>query len=152
MIKEIRFLRALDHRHCVAYRGCYMKEQTVWLVMEYCLGSAADIIEGLTEKFHKNSKKHFFIHSNISVHKKSLIESEIATIVVDTLSALHYLHSMQRIHRDIKAGNILLTEDGVVKLGLSSIFVAPSLKNCSRILSFNFFRRFRFSLISLSSE
>jgi thousand and one amino acid protein kinase len=46
-----------------------------------------------------------------------LAEGEIATIVCDTLSALEYLHSMHRIHRDIKAGNILLTEDAIVKLG-----------------------------------
>ena len=51
------------------------------------------------------------------VHKKSLAEDEIATIVCDTLNALDYLHSMHRIHRDIKAGNILLTEDAIVKLG-----------------------------------
>ncbi|CAF1201019.1 unnamed protein product [Rotaria sordida] len=95
ILKEIRFLRELNHRHCIAYRGCYLKEYTTWLVMEYCLGSAADLIE---------------------VHKKSLAEGEIATIVCDTLHALDYLHSMHRIHRDIKAGNILLTEDAIVKL------------------------------------
>jgi thousand and one amino acid protein kinase len=55
--------------------------------------------------------------SFILVHKKPLAEDEIATIVCDTLSALDYLHSMHRIHRDIKAGNILLTEDAIVKLG-----------------------------------
>ena len=54
------------------------------------------------------------------VHKKSLEEGEIATIVCDTLNALDYLHSMHRIHRDIKAGNILLTEEAIVKLGLYS--------------------------------
>ncbi|UJR21547.1 hypothetical protein I4U23_024631 [Adineta vaga] len=95
ILKEIRFLRELNHRHCIGYRGCYLKEYTTWLVMEYCLGSAADLIE---------------------VHKKPLAEDEIATIVCDTLNALDYLHSMHRIHRDIKAGNILLTEDAIVKL------------------------------------
>ncbi|CAF3891210.1 unnamed protein product [Rotaria magnacalcarata] len=95
ILKEIRFLRELNHRHCIAYRGCYLKEYTTWLAMEYCLGSAADLIE---------------------VHKKSLEEGEIATIVCDTLNALDYLHSMHRIHRDVKAGNILLTEDAIVKL------------------------------------
>jgi thousand and one amino acid protein kinase len=57
------------------------------------------------------------IASCVLVHKKPLAEGEIATIVCDTLSALDYLHSMHRIHRDIKAGNILLTEDAIVKLG-----------------------------------
>ncbi|CAF2734368.1 unnamed protein product [Rotaria sp. Silwood2] len=107
ILNEIRFLRELNHRHCIAYRGCYLKEYTTWLVMEYCLGSAADLIE---------------------VHKKPLTEGEIATIVCDTLSALDYLHSMHRIHRDIKAGNILLTEDAIVKLADfgSASFTSPA--------------------------
>lgn len=63
--------------------------------MEYCLGSASDIVE---------------------VHKKPLKEEEIAAICSDALNGLEYLHSMRRIHRDVKAGNILLTENGTVKL------------------------------------
>ncbi|CAF1200887.1 unnamed protein product [Adineta ricciae] len=107
ILKEIRFLRELNHRHCIAYRGCYLKEYTTWLAMEYCLGSAADLIE---------------------VHKKSLAECEIATIVCDTLCALEYLHSIHRIHRDIKAGNILLTENAIVKLADfgSASFTSPA--------------------------
>jgi len=68
-------------------------------------------------KYFLSNHLFFFFYDNL-VHKKPLAEGEIATIVCDTLSALDYLHSMHRIHRDIKAGNILLTEDAIVKLGL----------------------------------
>jgi thousand and one amino acid protein kinase len=64
--------------------------------MEYCLGTASDIIE---------------------VQKKPLKEEEISAICKGTLSALSYLHANAKIHRDVKAGNILLTERGIVKLG-----------------------------------
>lgn len=75
--------------------------------MEYCLGSAADLLE---------------------VHKKPLAEKEIAAIMRDSLEGLHYLHSHSYIHRDIKAGNILLTDDGTVKLADfgSASFVSPA--------------------------
>lgn len=75
--------------------------------MEYCLGSAADLLE---------------------VHKKPLAEKEIATIMRDSLDGLDYLHSLYYIHRDIKAGNILLTDDGTVKLADfgSASFASPA--------------------------
>ncbi|KAK7073372.1 Serine/threonine-protein kinase TAO1 [Halocaridina rubra] len=95
ILKEIKFLRSLRHPNTVTYRGCYLKESTVWLVMEYCLGSASDIIE---------------------VHRQPLREDEISAICEGCLQGLSYLHSLGKIHRDIKAGNILLTENGTVKL------------------------------------
>jgi len=45
-----------------------------------------------------------------------LREDEISAICHDALNGLEYLHSQGRIHRDVKAGNILLTENGTVKL------------------------------------
>ncbi|XP_072839573.1 serine/threonine-protein kinase TAO3 isoform X2 [Pogona vitticeps] len=95
IIKEVRFLRQLKHPNTIEYKGCYLKEHTAWLVMEYCLGSASDLLE---------------------VHKKPLQEVEIAAITDGALHGLAYLHSHCKIHRDIKAGNILLTEPGQVKL------------------------------------
>ncbi|XP_014212579.1 serine/threonine-protein kinase Tao isoform X2 [Copidosoma floridanum] len=95
ILKEIRFLRQLKHPNTIEYKGCYLRDHTAWLVMEYCLGSASDIIE---------------------VHKRPLKEDEIAAICEGVLRGLNYLHSLGRIHRDVKAGNILLTENGTVKL------------------------------------
>ncbi|XP_076256599.1 serine/threonine-protein kinase Tao isoform X2 [Rhynchophorus ferrugineus] len=95
IIKEIRFLKQLKHPNTIEYKGCYLKESTAWLVMEYCLGSASDILE---------------------VHKKPLKEHEISAICDGVLRGLSYLHEFGRIHRDVKAGNILLTENGTVKL------------------------------------
>ncbi|XP_060699689.1 serine/threonine-protein kinase TAO3 isoform X1 [Hemiscyllium ocellatum] len=95
IIKEVKFLRQLKHPNTIEYKGCYLKEHTAWMVMEYCLGSTSDLLE---------------------VHKKPLQEVEIAAITHGALQGLVYLHSRNLIHRDIKAGNILLTEPGQVKL------------------------------------
>jgi len=95
IVKEVKFLNQLRHPNTIEYKGCFIKEHTAWLVMEYCLGSASDIIE---------------------VHKKPLREVEISAISQDALDGLTYLHSQGKIHRDVKAGNILLTENGTVKL------------------------------------
>ncbi|XP_078277891.1 serine/threonine-protein kinase TAO3 isoform X3 [Rhinoraja longicauda] len=95
IIKEVKFLRQLKHPNTIEYKGCYLKENTAWMVMEYCLGSTSDLLE---------------------VHKKPLQEVEIAAITHGAMLGLTYLHSHDLIHRDIKAGNILLTEPGQVKL------------------------------------
>lgn len=49
--------------------------------------------------------------------KTTLNEEQIATICKDVLHGLADLHEKRRIHRDIKAGNILLTATGEAKLG-----------------------------------
>jgi serine/threonine protein kinase len=49
--------------------------------------------------------------------KGPLEEREISVIIRESLQGVAFLHSMRKIHRDIKSGNILLTESGQVKLG-----------------------------------
>lgn len=48
---------------------------------------------------------------------RGLIEPQIQVICKQMLEALVYLHSIKIIHRDLKAGNILLTLEGDIKLG-----------------------------------
>uniref|UniRef100_A0A8B9K575 Serine/threonine-protein kinase TAO2 n=1 Tax=Astyanax mexicanus TaxID=7994 RepID=A0A8B9K575_ASTMX len=101
IIKEVKFLQKLRHPNTVEYRGCYLREHTAWVSV---CGSGRD------------------------VHKKPLQEVEIAAIIHGALQGLVYLHSHNMIHRDVKAGNILLTEPGQVKLGDfgSASIVAPA--------------------------
>lgn len=53
----------------------------------------------------------------IAVMRQPLSELEIGAICEGALLGLQYLHAKSRIHRDVKAANILLTEGGIVKLG-----------------------------------
>ena len=59
------------------------------------------------------------LHSILSYKYPSGIKDEkiIATIMKICLETLSYLHSKKYMHRDIKAGNILIGKDGSVKLG-----------------------------------
>ena len=52
--------------------------------------------------------------------EKPLTEPQIRCICREMLAALEFLHSRYVIHRDMKAGNVLLAIDGQVKLGMFS--------------------------------
>ncbi|XP_077537327.1 serine/threonine-protein kinase hippo [Haemaphysalis longicornis] len=96
IIKEISIMQQCDSPYVVKYYGSYFKGSDLWIVMEYCGGgSVSDIMR---------------------LRKKTLTEEEIATILSDTLRGLEYLHQRRKIHRDIKAGNILLNTEGHAKL------------------------------------
>jgi serine/threonine protein kinase len=94
--KEIQILKECRHPNIVGYIGSYIKEGDLWLIMDYCsAGSVADLIK---------------------ITKRTLTEPQIASVCQASLRGLLYLHEGKKIHRDIKAGNILLDHKGVAKL------------------------------------
>lgn len=95
IIQEIQVLSRLRSEYITKYLETFVNGTSMWIVMEYCGGgSCADLL-----KYHKK-----------------LSEQITAVIIKDVLKGLDYLHSQKKVHRDIKLANILLTEQGQVKL------------------------------------
>lgn len=93
---EIDVLKKCRSPQIVLYFGTCFPTGELWILTEFCrCGSVKDIIKLMCE---------------------TLDEGQISYVVTETLKGLLYLHKMNIIHHDIKAGNILLTADCRVKL------------------------------------
>ncbi|XP_049319446.1 mitogen-activated protein kinase kinase kinase kinase 3 isoform X3 [Astyanax mexicanus] len=93
--QEIIMMKDCKHSNIVAYFGSYLRRDKLWISMEYCGGGSLQDIYHVTGP---------------------LLESQIAYVSRETLQGLYYLHNKGKMHRDIKGANILLTDNGYVKL------------------------------------
>ncbi|XP_020716657.1 mitogen-activated protein kinase kinase kinase kinase 3 isoform X4 [Ceratitis capitata] len=93
--QEIIMMRDCRHKNIITYYGSYLRRDKLWICMEYCGGGSLQDIYQVTGP---------------------LSEQQIAYMCRETLKGLEYLHTMGKMHRDIKGANILLTEMGDVKL------------------------------------
>ncbi|KAL8928276.1 MAG: hypothetical protein Q9208_001986 [Pyrenodesmia sp. 3 TL-2023] len=94
IIQEISILSELHSPYVTKYHGSFLRGSDLWIIMEFCSGgSCADLL------------------------KPGLIPEEYITIIIrELLMGLEYLHGDKKLHRDIKAANVLLGANGQVKL------------------------------------
>ncbi|XP_008307103.1 mitogen-activated protein kinase kinase kinase kinase 5 isoform X2 [Cynoglossus semilaevis] len=113
--QEIVIVKSCKHPNIVAYYGSYIRAHKLWICMEFCGGGSLQDIYQVTG---------------------ALSEPQIAYICREMLQGLEYLHAQKKIHRDIKGANILLNDQGEVKLaefGISAQITATLARRMSFI-------------------
>ncbi|XP_078154286.1 uncharacterized protein LOC144549430 [Carex rostrata] len=96
--REAQIMSLIDHPNVIKAYCSFVVERHLWVVMPF-------MSEGSC------------LHLMKIAYPDGFEERVIGSILKETLKALEYLHRHGHIHRDVKAGNILIDSPGVVKLG-----------------------------------
>ena len=101
---EVRTMKLSRHENVLDLHCCFGVKSDLWLVMPLMDKGSAYYVLRMLRKMGK-------LHDG-----QGLAEDVIATIMREVLQGLEYIHGQHQIHRDIKAGNILLNFDGRVAI------------------------------------
>jgi ankyrin repeat protein len=97
-MREVYFLKQLQHPNIVQLKGAYdmVQDHELWVLFELMEGGTLD--DAVAEEHASFQEKH------------------IAFAAHEILEALAFLHKRKFAHRDLKAANIMLSVEGVVKV------------------------------------
>ncbi|XP_043706833.1 serine/threonine-protein kinase BLUS1-like isoform X2 [Telopea speciosissima] len=95
--REVQTMILIDHPNVLRAHCSFPNGPNLWVVMPYMSGGSC-------------------LHIMKSAYPEGFEEPVIATLLREVLKALVYLHAHGHIHRDVKAGNILIDSSGAVKL------------------------------------
>ncbi|XP_074793447.1 MAP/microtubule affinity-regulating kinase 4 isoform X3 [Natator depressus] len=108
LFREVRIMKGLNHPNIVKLFEVIETEKTLYLVMEYA--SAGEVFDYLVS------------HGRMK-------EKEARAKFRQIVSAVHYCHQKNIVHRDLKAENLLLDADANIKIadfGFSNEFTLGS--------------------------
>ncbi|GAQ82018.1 Serine-threonine protein kinase FUSED [Klebsormidium nitens] len=95
VLQEVRTLHSLEHENVLRFHAWYETSNHLWLILEYCVGG------NLLTLLHQDTR---------------LPEESIHDFARDLVKALQFLHSNGVVYCDLKPSNILLDENGRLKL------------------------------------
>ncbi|MCJ8734774.1 hypothetical protein PDJAM_G00239250 [Pangasius djambal] len=94
--REIELHRGLSHKHIVHFYHHFEDKDNIYILLEYCSRrSLAHILKA----------------------RKVLTEPEVRYYLKQTVSALKYLHDQEILHRDLKLGNLFVSDSMELKVG-----------------------------------
>lgn len=107
LFREMKLLRQLDHKNVIKLVDVLYNDekQKMYMVMEYCVCVMQELLDSVAEKRFPIWQAHGYF--------------------CQLLEGLEYLHSMGIVHKDIKPGNLLLTNCETLKI--SDLGVAEAL-------------------------
>ncbi|XP_038902973.1 STE20/SPS1-related proline-alanine-rich protein kinase isoform X2 [Benincasa hispida] len=96
--REVQTMILVDHPNVLKSHCSFVNGHDLWIVMPYMSGGSC-------------------LHILKAAYPDGFEEVVIATVLREVLKGVEYLHNHGHIHRDIKAGNILIDSRGAIKLG-----------------------------------
>lgn len=129
--REAQTMSMLSHPNLVRYHCSFIEGSSLWVVMPYLEGGSvlnlmkwkhvqeSSIENDGAQRRGENGEDDGKVASSSSASTTTSVgldETTVATILKGTLKALDYFHRNGNIHRDVKAGNILVDANGDVKL------------------------------------